>query len=468
MAYFDQCEEVGGFYCERIGYFSNPGNVYNGDPMGVPVDNPSTGVDGPADAVKTLNERREITANFRRSSTSPTPRVHLTLSPYWLAEDGGASTVAATLHRPSSADTTITVAASPTDTVTLSANGVLTIPAGQTASAGTVTITGVDNGERTGDVIVTVSATAANAGSLGVVVPGPMALVIADDETTPVVTLSLSPAEIVEFEGRTFVTAMLDNRSSDDTIVTVSAEPAELINEIEENTLTIPAGQTKSAGLGVEIDAVDDGVFTETEKMVTVSGTATNSQGVTGPRSVSLTIIDDEGPPRFLGDSVSYTFTAGVPASRLLPEAVNGTGPLTYSISPALSNGVIFTPGRPARIGISSKSVAGGETSYTLTVTDSESRTDTMTVRITVLNGVCRNSAAVSGYTNPGIVDDCEALLASRDTLRGSRFLNWSERLPIRNWQGVSVTNNRVVELDTLNNRLPVWSCTGENFPITS
>ena len=92
MAYGTQCGEVAEYYCEQIGYFSNPENNYNGDPMGVPADHPSTGVDGPADAVKTLNERREVTANFRRSSASPTPRVHLTLSPYWLAEDGGVST----------------------------------------------------------------------------------------------------------------------------------------------------------------------------------------------------------------------------------------------------------------------------------------------------------------------------------------------------------------------------------------
>ena len=96
MAYNRQCMEVGGFYCPGIAYFSNPEVTLNGDPTGVPVDNPSTDVDGPAHAVKTLNERREITANFRRSSTSPTPRVHLTLSPYWLSENGGMSTVTAT------------------------------------------------------------------------------------------------------------------------------------------------------------------------------------------------------------------------------------------------------------------------------------------------------------------------------------------------------------------------------------
>ena len=325
-------------------------------------------------------------------------------------------------------------------------NRTLTIPAGQMVSSGSVTITGVDNDDRTGDVSATVSAAAANPSSLGVVEPEPVALVIADDETTPVVTLSLSPVEIVEFEGRTFVTAMLDNRSVAETIVTISATPAEVVEEIEENTLTIPAGQSSSVGRGVEIGSVDDSELTEAEKLVTVSGTATNSEGVTGPESVTLTIFDDEAP-FFADDSIAYTFTEGLAGSRFLPEAAYGKGPLTYSLSPAPSNGVTFTPGPPARIGTSSTSVAAVETSHTLTVTDADGVTDTMTISITVRKGVCLNSAAVSGYTNPGIVDDCEALLVSRDVLGGDKSLDWSEDLSIGEWQGVSLIEGRVAQL---------------------
>ena len=169
----------------------------------------------------------------------------------------------ATLHRPSSTDTTVAVSASPSDAVTLSGSRTLTIPAGRTVSVDSVTITGVDNGDQTGDVSVAVSATATNPSSLGVIAPEPVELAIADDETTPVVTLSLSPAEIVENEGRTFVTANLGNRSGTDTTVTVSAEPAELIEQIENNSLTIPAGQTESIGFGVRFQAVDNDELAE-------------------------------------------------------------------------------------------------------------------------------------------------------------------------------------------------------------
>ena len=450
MSYNKQCSDVG-YDCTQVPYFSNPKLTYNGDPMGVPADNPSTGVDGPADAVGSLNATRDIVANYRRSATSPTPRVGLTLSPYWLSEDGGVSTVTATLHRPSSADTRVTVSASPAEPVTLGANRTLTIPAGRTTSVDAVTITGLDNGDRTGDVSVTVSAAAVNTSGEGVIAPDPVALAIADDETTPVVTLSLSHAEIVEEgldgdAGRTLVTATLDNRSNMETRLIVSASPADAVAEIERNTLTIPAGQIASNGRPLEIVAVNDSVLTGA-KSVTVSGAATNSQGVMGPKSLTLTIIDDEAPI-FADEGIAYTFTVGVAGSRFLPEATHGNGPLTYSISPAPSSGVTFTPGPLARIGFSATYAAASATSYTLTVTDADGDTDTMTVTITVRVLVCPNSAAVSGYAGSGIVADCEALLASRDVLRGDRPLNWSEDLSIDKWQGVSIADNRVMELD--------------------
>ena len=467
MAYTTQCFEVGGFVCRGVPYFSNPELTYNGDPMGVPADHPSTGADGPADAVKTLNERRETNANRRRSLASPTPRVHLTLSPYWLSENGGMSTVRATLHRPSSVDTVVTVSASSIEAVTLSRERTITIRAGETVSPDAVTITGIDNRDRTGDVRAEVSATAANASSQGVIGPEPLALAISDDETTPTVTLSLSRAEILE-KGildddpnttfmnapyRTFLTATLDNRSNNPTLLTLATSPAQAVEMVWRGPfgLTIQAGQTVSSR--VSITSVDNDERTG-DVVVTVS--ATSSQGVTGPESATLTIIDDEGPPRFVEDSISYTFTSGVGASRALPEPVAGSGLLTYSISPPPGNGVTFTPGPPARLGVSATSLAASETSYTLTAKDNEGNTDTMVVNITVRDPVCANSVAVSEYVGSAIVADCEVLLSSRDTLQGDQSLNWSQDHSIEEWSGVSINEGRVWRL-----QLPRKSLTG-------
>ena len=183
MSYPVQCEEILGeeAYCPRLAYFSNPRLTYNGDPMGVSANAPSTGVDGPADAVRTLNERRGITANFRRSASS-TPRVGLALSSYWLSENGGTTTVTATLHRPSSEGTKVTISASPDDAVTLNKSRTLTIPAGRTRSIGPVTVTAVNNDDRTGSVEVTLSATATNASDEGAVAPQSVTLYVIDDD----------------------------------------------------------------------------------------------------------------------------------------------------------------------------------------------------------------------------------------------------------------------------------------------
>ena len=61
-----------------------------------------------------------------------------------------------------------------------------------------------------------------------------------------------------------------------------------------------------------------------------------------------------------------------------------------------------FNPGPPARIGVSSTSAVAGETSYTLVATDGEGHTDTIAVSITIVDGVCLSSPAVSGYARSG------------------------------------------------------------------
>ena len=71
----------------------------------------------------------------------------LALSSTSIGEDGGVSTVTASLDHASSEDTTVTVSAAPvtpasSSDYSLSTNTVLTIAAGATASSGTVTVTG--------------------------------------------------------------------------------------------------------------------------------------------------------------------------------------------------------------------------------------------------------------------------------------------------------------------------------------
>ena len=55
----------------------------------------------------------------------------------------------------------------------------------------------------------------------------------------------------------------------------------------------------------------------------------------------------------------------------------------------------------------------------------------------------CAAGGAVSdAANNPGLVSDCDALLAARDTLAGTATLNWSASTPIGQWEGVSATGS--------------------------
>ena len=71
--------------------FSNPRQRRRGVALGVPGDEPSSSADGPADAVRSMNETRRFVANYRRSATRC--RYRLSPSPLELPAAGGTYSV---------------------------------------------------------------------------------------------------------------------------------------------------------------------------------------------------------------------------------------------------------------------------------------------------------------------------------------------------------------------------------------
>ena len=173
----------------------------------------------------------------------------------------------------------------------------LTIAAEAASGTAPFTLTPADDTTDEGDETVTVGGTTAE---LAVI---PAELTITDDEPPPVVTLALSAENnaISENEGVSTVTATLNHPSSRVTTVEVAAEavaPAVAgdVTLSPNPTLTILAGQTASSGTAVTLTARNNRTDAP-NKQVTVSGTASNTLGVTGPAVVTLTIEDDEPPP---------------------------------------------------------------------------------------------------------------------------------------------------------------------------
>ena len=246
-----------------------------------------------------------------------TPTVTLALSKSSIPENGGSTTVTATLSGVSSAATTVTVSAAAVSPAvsgdyTLSENKTLTIAAGATASTGTVTITAVNNTVDAPNKTVTVSGDAS--GGHGAADPANQTLTITDDEGTPTLTLKLSKSTISESGGTATVTAALSGVSSAATTVTVSAaavSPAVSgdFTVSTNKTLTIAAGATASTGT-VIISAVDNPTDAA-DKQVTVSGAASGGRGVADPTDQTLTIADDDGAIALSAEPASVAESAG-------------------------------------------------------------------------------------------------------------------------------------------------------------
>ena len=80
---------------------------------------------------------------------------------------------------------------------------------------------------------------------------------------------------------------------------------------------------------------------------------------------------------------------------------------------------------------------AGGD-DYPICQASSPTSTPASTATPTpVASGTC--GSAVSDKSNMGLVADCNALLAARDTLRGTAALNWAPDTPIARWDGIAL-----------------------------
>ena len=268
----------------------------------------AAGIEAPADATLTIADDDE--------APGATPGVTLVLTRSSISEDGGVSTVTATVSPATAEAFTVTVAATAdapaTDADFTLSGATLSFAANATESTGEVTIAAVDNDVDGADKTVRVSGSVSAA---GIEAPADVTLTIQDEETAPVppvlpepkATLALTPESIREDGGSTTVTATLDSPSTAATTITVTATPVApaVAGDFRQigTTLTIPIGATESTG-SVTIEAVDNEVEAP-NKRVTVSATTENDLGVEDPPDRTLTITDNEFPSTTVTLSVS-------------------------------------------------------------------------------------------------------------------------------------------------------------------
>ena len=344
------------------------------------------------------------------------PVASLALTPSSISEEGGVSTVSATLSGPSSEATTITVAAAAgagavSGDFALSTATMLTIAAGATTSSGVVTVRANGNAVASGSKQVVVSGM--SAGGNGVASPANTTLTLTDDDT-PQAALALSSSSIGENGGIATVTATLDRQSSIAVTVTVAAaavSPAVAgdFTLSTATTLTFVANATTSTGL-VTVTAVNNATDAP-DKRVTVSGTASDSLGLANdPPSVTLTLSDDEGAPGVVlslnPSSVSEnggTSTVGATLSH------PSSQPSTVTVT-AVSGA--YTVGSDATITIAAGATTAASDTATVTAVDDDVHQGTagrsVTVTATLTNG--QGAGAVTGATLTLTLSDDETL----------------------------------------------------------
>ncbi len=189
------------------------------------------------------------------------PTVTLALSPNPVTE-GQSSTVTATLNRASGGATTVTVSATAADAddFTLSANKVLTIPAGQLSSTGSVTIA-ANQDDDSADESVTVSGSATN--SEGISGPASVTLGITDDD---MVGLTVTSSGAIVFEnvpaGRDLFTVKLNTQPSDTVVVDVSSSNTSSVT-VSPNELTFTTGNWNDAQTVKALPVSDDNAVDE-------------------------------------------------------------------------------------------------------------------------------------------------------------------------------------------------------------
>ncbi len=327
------------------------------------------------------------------------PVVTLALAPASISERGGTAMVTAMIDRESATSTTITVSAAPVSPAvagdyTMSGT-MLTITAGDTTSAGAVTITAVDNNvDDVADKQVTVSATAANPN--GVTNPATQTLTITDDDMAGVTVMETDGGTTVaEPDGTdTYTVVLRTEPTADVTITPASNDPM---------TATVSAALTFTPAnwnmaQTVTVVGVNDDIANPAPRTATMSHTIDGGgYDEVAVDNVDVTVTDD--------DMVGFTFlptTVSVNEGGTSPYTValatQPTGPVTVALTASgdltvTPTSLTFTP-------------TDWNTAQTVTVTageDDDGNNDTVTVTHDATGG---EYDALTGMVPVTIVDN--------------------------------------------------------------
>ena len=302
-----------------------------------------------------------------------TPATKFEFTTMVLAENGGESEVSVNVDRAASEPVTVKVevkaeSAEDQNAFTLDGNPMLTIPAGQMKSDGSLMVTAVDDTTDGPNKELMVTGSVME-GPEGVTPPAPMMLTIADDDddtaASTKVTLAVAPSRVSESAGETVVTVTgtLDGGVlSTATTVTVSvaggtATADEDFSSIPDFLLTIEADE-KSGSATFTLTPEHDTAEEDDETLI-VSGTTTSDLTVD---SATMRITDDDGA------AASTTVTLSAEPA----EVAEGAGATVVTVTGAL-DGAVRSTATTVTVSVADGAATAGEdfatvSDFTLTI----------------------------------------------------------------------------------------------------
>jgi Leucine-rich repeat (LRR) protein len=228
---------------------------------------------------------------------------------------------------------------------------------------------------------------------------------------------------------------------------------ADYTTTFDGDTIYIAAG-SRTGSITFAVDPTFDSDI-EGDEAIVVTGGAADPGVVVAPTD----LIIEDGPylsfPRLIYGALSHP---GEPVSVTVEEAINAAdadGAVTYSLTgPDLAGTPLALSFDPATRRLTGTAPAAAEVPdaglvarWTVTARDGAGHEATTLVSMAVVPDVCGPTVTTWFHATDeppeGLVEDCNVLLAARDTLRGTGTLNWSTDVPIATpWDGLSFHDN--------------------------
>ena len=349
------------------------------------------------------NGTQQYTINLTDNEASPTVGLSAS-SP--IAENGGVSTVTATLSVAAAQSTTVNllfsgIADNGTD-YSLSGT-VITIAGGSTS--GSITVTGLDDllNDEAETVVVDIDTVS---GGNGASESGTQqaTIIITDDDNPPVLDLLVSASSVNESSGSAAaaITALLDHAATVDTLVTLS--PSGTADNgsdytLDNFTISVSAGATSgTTNLNLLQDSVSENPA-ETIVLDITSVSGGDSASENGTQSQTITLVDDEATPQIT--------LAPAPTSPIAENGGTSTVTVTSSIISSSAMTVTLAPGAGATatgggtdysLGSSSLVIAVGSSTQSTTITSVDDNiTEGNEAVVLDITGVSGGGAAESG-----------------------------------------------------------------------